>query len=119
MLEQKIQQDFVKAMKERDTLKSSTLSFLRAEFNNYAIEKRKKELDDNDVIAVIKKQVKSHQDSIEQFEKGQRMDLAEKEKKELEILKSYLPPELSEEELKAIIKEAIAQTGAATAKDMG
>lgn len=119
MLEQKIQQDFVKAMKDRDTVKSSTLSFLRAEFNNYAIEKRKKELDDFDVIGVIRKQIKQRLDSIEQFEKGNRLDLVEKEKKELEILKSYLPPEIPQEELKSIIKEVIASTGAATAKDMG
>ena len=119
MLSKKIQEDYVKAMKERDALRASTLSFLRADFNNYAIEKRKKELDDNDALAVIKKQAKQRQDSIEQFEKGGRQDLADKEKKELEILRSYLPAQISDEELKTMIQEAIAATGAASAKDTG
>jgi len=76
-------------------------------------------LDDNDTIAVIKKQIKQRQDSIEQFTKGNRLDLADKEAKELEILKSYLPPELPAEEIKKIIEEAIVTTGAQDMKDMG
>ena len=119
MLEEKIFNDYKEAMKNRDTLKSSALSFLRAAMINVAIEKKKKNLDDNDCIAVIKKQIKQHQDSIEQFQKGNRQDLADKETKELEILKSYLPPELPAEEIKKIIEEAIALTGAQDMKDMG
>jgi len=119
ILEGKIFNDYKEAMKNRDTLKSSALSFLRAAIINVAIEKKKKNLDDNDIIAVIKKQVKQHQDSIEQFQKGNRQDLADKETKELEILKSYLPSELPVEEIKKIIEEAIALTGAQDMKDMG
>jgi len=119
MLEEKIFNDYKEAMKNRDTLKSSVLSFLRAAMMNAAIEKKKKNLDDNDVIAVIKKQVKQRRDSIEQFQKGNRQDLADKETKELEILKSYLPPELPVEEIKKIIEEAIALTGAQDMKDTG
>lgn len=119
MLEEKILNDYKEAMKTKDTAKSSTLSFLRAEMMNVAIEKRKKNLDDNDVIAVIRKQIKQHEDSIEQFKKGNRQDLVDKEGKELEILKSYLPPELPVEEIKKIIEEAIAVTGAQGIKDMG
>ena len=119
MLEEKILNDYKEAMKNKDTVKSSTLSFLRAEMMNVAIEKRKKALDDNEVIAVIKKQIKQHQDSIEQFKKGERQDLVDKETKELEILKAYLPPELASEEIKKIIEEAIAITGAQGMKDMG
>ena len=119
MLEEKIFNDYKEAMKSRDKLKSSVLSFLRAAMINTAMEKKKKNLDDNDCLAVIKKQIKQRQDSIEQFQKGNRQDLAGKEIKELEILKSYLPPELSEEEIKKIIEEAIIVTGAQGIKDMG
>jgi len=119
MLEDKILNDYKEAMKNKDTLKVSTLSFLRAQFMNLAIEKRKKVLDDIDAIAAIKKQIKQHLDSIEQFKQGNRQDLVDKETKELEILKSYLPPELPVEEIKKIIEEAIAVTGAQDMKDMG
>jgi len=119
MLEDKILNDYKEAMKNKDTLKVSTLSFLRAQFMNLAIEKRKKVLDDIDAIAAIKKQIKQHLDSIEQFKQGNRQDLVDKETKELEILKSYLPPELPAEEIKKIIEEAIAVTGAQDMKDMG
>ena len=119
MLVEKILQDYQAALKQRDTIRASILNFLRSEMNYYAIEKKKDKLDDQDVIAVIKKQVKSHQDSIEQFEKGNRADLVEKEKKELEILKSYLPEELSEADLKKVIEEVIAAIPNATIKEMG
>ena len=119
MLEEKILNDYKEAMKSRDSLKSSVLSFLRADMINAAFSKKKKALDDSEVISVIKKQIKQHQDSIEQFTKGERLEMAEKEKKELEILKVYLPPELSVEAIKNIIEEVISATGASGAKDMG
>lgn len=119
MLEEKILNDYKQAMKAKDTIRASTLSFLRSALSNAAIEKKKKKLDDPDVIGVIKKQIKSHQDSIEQFKKGNRTDLVEKETKELEILKSYLPPELPEEEIKKIIEEVAQETQATNMKDMG
>jgi len=119
MLEEKIFNDYKEAMKNRDTLKSSVLSFLRAAMMNLAIEKKKKNLDDNDAIAVIKKQIKQRQDSIEQFQKGNRQDLADKEIKELAILKGYLPEELNSDEIKKIIEEAVSSTGASSMKDMG
>jgi len=119
MLEDKILADYKDAMKNRDTLKSSTLSFLRSQLKNVIIEKKKDKLEDKDVIVVIKKQVKQRLDSIEKFKSGERLDLVEKEKKELEILKKYLPPELSRKELEKIISEVIAEIGANSMKDMG
>jgi len=119
MLEEKILNDYKEAMKARDTLKSSVLSFLRADMINLAIAKKKKVLDDGEVISVIKKQIKQRQDSIEQFKNGNRLDMADKETKELEILKTYLPPELSADEVKKIIEEVISATGAKEMKDMG
>ncbi|MDD4938841.1 MAG: GatB/YqeY domain-containing protein [Candidatus Omnitrophica bacterium] len=119
MLEEKIFNDYKEAMKNKDTLKSSVLSFLRAAMINSAIEKKKKALDDPEVVAVIKKQVKQRQDSIEQFQKGNRQDLADKEIRELEVLKAYLPEELPEEEVKKVVEEAISLTSASGIKDMG
>ena len=119
MLVDKIFEDYKEAMKLRDALKSSVLSFLRADMLNLATTKKKDKLDDAEVIMVIKKQIKQRQDSIEQFSKGGRLDAAEKEKKESEILKSYLPAQMPVEEIKRLIEAAVVATGASGMKDMG
>lgn len=119
MLEEKLMSDYKEAMKNKDSLKVSVLSFLRAELKNQAIAKKKDLLEDSDVVAVIRKQIKARQDSIEQFTKGSRLDLAEKETKELNILKEYLPAQLSEEEVNKFIEEVISASGAVGMKDMG
>jgi len=119
MLEEKILSDYKDAMKARDSVRSSLLSCLRAEIMNTALAKKKNNLDDTEVMSVVKKQIKQHQDSIEQFKKGNRDDLAEKEIKELAILELYLPPQLSESEVIKAIDEIITQTGALGLKDMG
>jgi uncharacterized protein YqeY len=119
MLEEQIQKDYVAAMKAKDAVKSSALSFLRAQLKNVIINERKEKLEDQDVIAVIKKQVKQRQESIEQFKAGGRADLVEKESRELEILRSYLPAEMSKEEVASLVEAAIKETGAASMKDMG
>lgn len=119
MLEEKILEDFKKAMKDKDASRVSTLSFLRSEMKNIAIDKRVSRLEDADVIVVIKKQVKQRQDSIEQFNAGLRADLAQKETKELEILKSYLPEQMSEDKIKEIIDQVVTLVGAKGAQDMG
>lgn len=118
-LEEKILNDFKEAMKARNTVKVSILSFLRAQLSYVALEKNKKALEDADCIAAIKRLIKQHQDSIEQFKAGARQDLVDKEVRELEILKVYLPLEISEEALGKIVDEAITSTGAAGIKDMG
>jgi len=119
MLTDKIFEDYKEAMKARDALKSSVLSFLRADMLNLATTKQKDKLDDAEIITVIKKQIKQRQDSIEQFTKGGRLDAAEKEKKEAQILKSYLPAEMPAEEINRLIEEAVSSTGASSMKDMG
>jgi len=119
MLEEQIGKDYIKAMKDRDTMKSSTLSFLRAQMKNVLIEKKAEKLKDEEVIAVIKKQVKQRQDSIVQYEKGGRQDLAGKEAAELAILKDYLPEEMSEQELEGFVTAAIEEAQADSMKDMG
>lgn len=119
MLEEKIFNDYKQAMKEKEALKVSVLTFLRAQILNTAIAKKKDKLDDNDCLAVIRKQIKERQDSIEQFKAGNRLDLAEKETKEMEILKAYLPAQLSEDEIRKMVEEVISASGASSLKDMG
>ena len=118
-LEDKINQDYVKAMKARDSFGSSVLSFLRAQIKNVKVDKRLETVADEDVISVIKKQAKQRVDSITQFKAGGRTDLSEKEEKELAILKSYLPAEMPVDKLKIIIEEVIRASGATSVKDMG
>ena len=119
MLVEKIFDDYKEAMKARDSLKSSVLSFLRADMLNLATAKKKDKLLDEEIVVVIRKQIKQRQDSIEQFTSGGRLEMADKEKKELDILKSYLPAELSAEEIKRLMEEVIAAIGANGPKDMG
>jgi uncharacterized protein YqeY len=118
-LEQQIDKDYIQAMKDRDSVRSSALSFLRSQIKYARIELKTEHVPDQDVIAVVKKQIKQRQDSIDQFKQGGRADLVEKEEKELAILKGYLPAEMSADEIKSIIKETIKATGASSIKDMG
>ena len=119
MLTDKIAADLKSAMLAKDAGKTSTLRMLKSAIEYHKIEKKQESLTDADVTAVIKKQIKQRQDSIEGFEKGGRTDLAGKEKAELAILKSYLPEELSQTQLEEIIKSVIAEVGAASKADMG
>ncbi len=119
MLTDKIAADLKDAMRAKDAAKLSTLRMLKSAVEYYKIETKQEQLTDADVTAVIKQQVKQRQDSIEGFEKGGRVDLVEKEKAELAILKSYLPAELSPTELEEIIKATIAEVGATSKADMG
>ncbi|MBF0570280.1 MAG: GatB/YqeY domain-containing protein [Candidatus Omnitrophica bacterium] len=118
-LEDKISQDYVQAMKARDSFSSSVLSFLRAQIKNVKVDKRLEQVSDEDVVSVIKKQAKQRHDSITQFKAGGRIDLAQKEEKELVILKKYLPAEMSAEQLKNIVEEVILASKATSIKDMG
>ncbi len=118
-LEEKIMNDYKQAMKDKNSLKVSTLNFLRSQLKYAMIEKKLDRLPDGEAIAVIKKQVKQRLDSIEQFEKGGRKDLAEREQAELTILKSYLPQELSLEEIKTLMEAVVQESKATGIKDMG
>lgn len=119
MLTDQIDNDFKQAMKDKQPVKVSTLSLLRSQIKYAVIEKKVEKLEDGDVIAVIKKQIKQRQDSIEQYEKGGRPELAEKEKQELTILQGYLPAGMSEAQLQGIIAAVIKDVGAQGIKDMG
>lgn len=115
----KIAKDLKESIKARDEIRTSTLRLLTAAMQNMAIEKRQEELDDADIVKVISRQMKQRQDAIESFKKGGRSDLAEKESKEFEILKSYLPAQITEKEIEETVKRIIDQTGAASKSDFG
>jgi len=119
MLIKQIDVDLKAAMKKRDATRTSVLRLLKTAINSRMIEQKINELGDSDVIALIRKDVKRHQDSIEQFKKGGRDDLVKKEEAELEILRSYLPKEASPDEIKEIARQIIKETGASSKKDFG
>jgi hypothetical protein len=117
-LKDRLLSDMRTAMKERASFKKSVISMVRAAV--LQIEKDKKtQLNDQGVIEVIAKEVKSRKEAIEMFRQGGRQDLIDKNEKEIEILSEYLPPQLSEAEIKEIIEDAVNKTGAAGLKDMG
>ena len=119
LLTEKIEQDLKTALKEGDRLRVETIRFLRAFLINLAISKKVEKLEDADVLEVISKLVKQHQESIEGFSKGNRQDLVAKETKELEILRSYCPPQASREEILNWIQVAIRESGAKGIRDLG
>lgn len=114
----KVNEDLKTSMKARDEIRNNTLRQIKAAVMNTEI-KKGAALNDEEITGVIFSLVKAHNDSIDGFKKGGRMELVAKEESELVILKTYLPAQLSDEELTKIIREAIAETGAASAKDMG
>ena len=113
-----IKKDLVTSMKEQDKFKTSVLRMLKSALEAEKINK-KHDLSDDEVIAVIKKQVKVRNASVEEFEKYNRTDMAEDLKKEIDILNTYLPEELSIEEINKIIDDTILELKAETIKDMG
>jgi len=136
MLKKRIQEDFKKVLKERKEIEISTLRMLKAAILNREKKKRYKlskekpdlkekdlekesQLTDEEITEVIFSEVKKRKEAMVEFEKGERMDLVEKEKKEMEILKKYLPELLPEEEIKKLAKEVIEKIGAVSIKDMG
>jgi len=125
-LKGKIQEDLNSAIKSKREIETSTLRMLSAAILNKEKEKRYKSgksedipLIDEEIIEVVFNEVKKRKEAIELYEKGDRQELADKEKKEAEILQKYLPEQLTEEEVKKLVKEAIAKVGAKEQKDMG
>jgi uncharacterized protein YqeY len=116
-LQDKIDHDLREAMRAKEAERLSVLRMMKSALMNAAIEKHGAggKLDDSDAIAVIRKQVKQRQDSITGFELGGRMELAEKEKREIQFISQYLPPPLSDAEIARLVDEAIA-AGQATSK---
>ena len=117
-LKERLLEDFKTAMRERDIVSKNAIQMVRSAV--LQIEKDNKvTLDDDGIIEVIAKELKKRRDSLPDYEKSGRQDLINDLKAEIEILLRYLPQQLTEEELEAIIKQAIEETGASSAKDMG
>lgn len=117
-LQQKIGQDLTAAMKAQDAARVSALRMTKAALMNREIEKRAP-LDDAETMRVVQGLVKQREDSAAQFEQAGRAELARKERGEIEMLKAYLPQEVSAAEIDAAVERAVSETGAASAKDMG
>jgi len=117
-LAEQIRADMTAAMKAQEKERLSTLRMLQSAIKNEQINAGH-ELSDEEAMSVIRKAVKQRQDSIEQYTKGNRPELAEKERAEMELLKVYLPPELTDDEIESGIREIVASTGAQSKKDMG
>ena len=117
-LKERITEDMKAAMRASDKERLSTIRMLQAAIKQREVDERIT-LDDAQVVAVLEKMVKQRKESVVQFEQGGRPDLADKEKAEIALLTAYLPAQLSEAEVDALIREAIAATGAASVKDMG
>jgi uncharacterized protein YqeY len=114
----KISDDLKVAMKAGEKQRVATLRLINAAIQSAEIE-AKKTIDDAGILAVMTKMVKQRRDSIEQYTNGGRPDLAETEQAEISIIEAYLPKQMDEDDVKSAVQSAIAETGAASAKDMG
>lgn len=117
-MEDKLRNDMKNALKTGQKEKLSTLRIVLAQVKDERI-KKKSDLSDEDIIAVLMRAVKSRKDSIEMYRQGNRMDLVEKETAELEVIQSYLPEQMSEDDVKKIIAEIVESSGATDMKDIG
>jgi uncharacterized protein YqeY len=118
---ERIPEDIKTAMRAKDTLALNALRALKSALTNAAIEKGGlgTPLEENEVLAIIRKQIKQRLDSCDQFEKAGRSELAVTEKAEIEVLNRYLPAALTDEEMAAIVEQAVTETGATGKADMG
>ncbi|KKQ90875.1 MAG: hypothetical protein UT15_C0003G0050 [Berkelbacteria bacterium GW2011_GWA1_39_10] len=118
MIKKQIEQDLIEAMKGKNEEAVSTLRMLKSAIKNSEIQKGQ-DSDESDILSIIQGQIKSRRDSIELYKKGNRLELAAKEEKEIEILVKYLPEQMNNEEIRVIVKKAITEIGATGIQDMG
>jgi uncharacterized protein YqeY len=118
-LQQRVTDELKSSMMARQAVRTGTLRMLKAALGYAQIEKKTETLSDADVMAVIQREAKKRRDSIEEFEKAGRAEMAANEKAELEVLSEFLPKPLLAEELESLVRAVIAEVGAASKKDMG
>ena len=118
-LQERLGQEIKSAMLAKDAERLGALRMLKSAIGYSLIEKKSETLPDAEFVALVQKEVKKRRDSIEQFEKGGRPELAAKEKQEIAVLESFLPQPLSPEELEKLVRDTIAETGATSKKEMG
>ncbi|MFH1837673.1 MAG: GatB/YqeY domain-containing protein [Candidatus Omnitrophota bacterium] len=119
MNEIKIMEELKTALKGGDKVKVSVIRMLISEIKNKKIAEKVKELNDDQILGIMRKTIKKHEESIDQFGKAGREDLVEKETREANILKGYMPEEMSEEEISKIVAQEIEEVDAKSMKDMG
>jgi uncharacterized protein YqeY len=117
-IKERLKADMITAMKSKETERLTAIRFIQAAVKKQEVDTRK-ELDDAALVAILMNQAKQRKDSIDQFRKGGREDLAAKEEAELKILQSYLPEQMSAEDLEKEVTAAIQETGAKTMREMG
>lgn len=117
-LKDKLGEDQKSALKGGDKIRLSTIRILRSEIRNEEI-KKGDELNEDETIGVLAREARKRKEAIEEYQKAGRVDLVEKESKELEIIREYMPPELSDEELRSIIESVIEETKASSKRDLG
>ena len=118
MLKEKLLQDLKEAMKNKDTLRKDTITMLRAAI--LQVEKdSQKTLTDDEICAIVAKEVKKRKESVKEYEDAGRQDIADSLKQEVEILSKYLPEQLSQEEIVKLVEDAVKESGAASPRDMG
>ncbi|HWK30888.1 MAG TPA: GatB/YqeY domain-containing protein [Terriglobales bacterium] len=117
-ISERVHQDMVAAMKAREEARLSTIRMIKTAIKNKEIDKRAP-LDDQEAMAVLNTMIKQRKESIEQFTKGKRPELAEKEAAEITLIEGYLPKAVGADEIEAKVKETIAEMGSPTIKDMG
>lgn len=118
-LQERINEDLKVYMKSKDTFKLGVVRMVKGAVQLEKINLKKEELSDDEIIKLISKQIKMRKDSIAEFTKAGRDDLVQQNEKEIDVLKEYMPEEMSEEEVINIINEAISSTGASNIKEMG
>lgn len=118
-LQERISQELKAAMLAKDADRLSALRMLKSTLGYAQIERKTESLSDADVMAIVQKEVKKRRDSVEQFEKGGRPELAAKEKQEIAVLESFLPQPLSSEDLEQLVRATIQELNATSKKDMG
>jgi len=118
-LQDRLNQDIKSAMLAKDADRLGALRMLKSAIGYILIEKKTESLSDPDFISAVQKEIKKRRDSIDQYEKGGRPELAAKEKQEITVLETFLPQPLSAEELEKLVRDAIAETSATSKKDMG
>lgn len=118
-LAQQLDQDLIGAMKAKDADKLMVLRMVKTALTNYKIEKKREILEESEILDVLQKQAKQRRESLESFEKAGRQELADKERKELTILQTYMPKELSDDEIRSLAQKAITESGAKVKADIG
>ena len=118
-LKDQIPEDLKNALRNKNTLELSVLRMLQSALKNREIDNKKETLSDEDVIGVVGAEIKKRRDAVKEFEKVNRADAADQEKAEIEILMKYMPQQMNEDEIRAVVTSAIEETNAESMKDIG